>query len=160
MELGDESSQGLIPVKRTLQERYLQEMKKLQFGTKIQILFNNTSLLQMFIIFFSTFLPAFFDMIVEDEENSGIKFTVSHHYEGNVRSNFSRSFPARLKRLAQESITLSTSLPIAYGSAIFVRCDSDRLDVMKVRTSLFIPVCLLKNSSSSLSTNASASPRF
>jgi hypothetical protein len=45
MELGDESSQGLIPVKRTLQERYLQEMKKLQFGTKIQILFNNTSLL-------------------------------------------------------------------------------------------------------------------
>jgi len=71
-------------------------------------------------------------MITEEEESGGVRFTVSYHYAGNVRANFSRSFPARLKRLAQESVTLSTSLPIAYGSTIFVRCDTDRLDVMKV----------------------------
>ncbi|CAG7720785.1 unnamed protein product [Allacma fusca] len=95
-----------VPIYQTLEERYLVEMKKLQF--------------------------AFFDMITEDEDTGGIRFTVSHHYEGNVRNNWSRSTPARLKRLAQESVTLSTSLPVAYGSTIFVRCDTDRLDIMKV----------------------------
>jgi len=71
-------------------------------------------------------------MIMEDEESGGLRFTVPYHYENNVRIHWSRSYPTRLKRLAQESVTLSTSLPIAYGSTIFVRCDSDRLDVMKV----------------------------
>jgi baculoviral IAP repeat-containing protein 6 len=71
-------------------------------------------------------------MISEDDDGAGIRFTVPYHYEAQVRTNWGRTFPARLKRLAQESVTLSTSLPIAYGSTIFVRCDNDRLDVMKV----------------------------
>lgn len=86
-------------------------------------------------------------MIAEDEETGGIRFTVSHHYEGNVRNNWSRSSPARLKRLAQESVTLSTSLPLAYGSTIFVRCDTDRLDIMKVQKfgRIIILVCIVPN---------------
>lgn len=71
-------------------------------------------------------------MITEEEDTGGVRFAVPYHYESNVRTNWGRSFPARLKRLAQESVTLSSSLPIAYGSTIFVRCDNDRLDVMKV----------------------------
>lgn len=71
-------------------------------------------------------------MISEEEETGGIRFSVPYHYESNVRTNVGRTFSARLKRLAQESVTLSSSLPIAYGSAIFVRSDTDRLDVMKV----------------------------
>jgi len=79
-------------------------------------------------------------MIVEEEETAGIRFTVSHFYDSSIRTSWTRSAPARLKRLAQESITLSTSLPIAYGSTIFVRCDTDRLDVMKVRFGLIIDI--------------------
>jgi baculoviral IAP repeat-containing protein 6 len=75
---------------------------------------------------------AFFEMISEDDEGSGIRFTVPYHYESNVRTHWARSSASRLKRLAQESVTLSSSLPIAYGSTIFVRSDNDRLDVMKV----------------------------
>ena len=32
MEMGDECSQTLIPTQKTLEQRYLEEMKKLQFG--------------------------------------------------------------------------------------------------------------------------------
>lgn len=71
-------------------------------------------------------------MITEEEETGGVRFVVPYHYESNVRTNWGRTFPARLKRLAQESVTLSSSLPIAYGSTIFARSDNDRLDVMKV----------------------------
>ncbi len=39
---------------------------------------------------------------------------------------------ARARRLAQEAVTLSTSLPLSYSSSVFVRCDEERLDVMKV----------------------------
>lgn len=69
-------------------------------------------------------------MIVESE--NGYRFTVSHHFESNVRMNGDRGHPARMKRLAQEAVTLSTSLPLSYSSSVFVRCDTDRLDIMKV----------------------------
>lgn len=35
-------------------------------------------------------------------------------------------------RLAQELADMSTALPIEHTNSIFVRCDSDRVDVMKV----------------------------
>ncbi len=38
----------------------------------------------------------------------------------------------RSKRIAQELVTLSTSLPLSSSSSVFVRCDEDRIDVMKV----------------------------
>ena len=69
-------------------------------------------------------------MIVESE--NGYRFTISHHFESNVRMSGDRGHPARVKRLAQEAVTLSTSLPLSFSSSVFVRCDTDRLDIMKV----------------------------
>lgn len=71
-----------------------------------------------------------YEMIVESE--NGYRFAISHHFENNVRMAGDRSFPPRMKRLAQETVTLSTSLPLSYSSSVFVRCDNDRLDIMKV----------------------------
>lgn len=71
-----------------------------------------------------------FEMITESPD--GYKFVVSYHFEGNVRSAGDQSQPARVKRLAQEAVTLATSLPLSYSSSVFVRCDTDRLDIMKV----------------------------
>ncbi|XP_053613474.1 baculoviral IAP repeat-containing protein 6 isoform X2 [Plodia interpunctella] len=72
-----------------------------------------------------------FEMLAECPE-SGFKFTVPYHFEGAVRAAGERAHPARMKRLAQEAATLATSLPLSYSSSVFVRTDTDRLDVMKV----------------------------
>lgn len=37
----------------------------------------------------------------------------------------------RTRRLAQELVTLQTSLPLNLGSSVFVRASEERLDVMK-----------------------------
>lgn len=73
-----------------------------------------------------------FEMITENSDGSGYQFVVSYHFESNVKSSGERCHPARMKRLAQETVTLSTSLPLSYSSSVFVRCDTDRLDIMKV----------------------------
>lgn len=72
-------------------------------------------------------------MITENDDGSGsIQFNVDYRYAKQITSSMVTT-PARMKRLAQESASLATSLPLSYESAIFVRCDTDRLDVMKVR---------------------------
>jgi baculoviral IAP repeat-containing protein 6 (apollon) len=38
----------------------------------------------------------------------------------------------RSKRLALEITTLSTALPLSYSSSVYLRCDTDRIDLMKV----------------------------
>nr|XP_033324348.1 baculoviral IAP repeat-containing protein 6 [Megalopta genalis] len=91
---------------RSIEQRYLEVMKNLQFDT--------------------------YEMITENPESGGYKFAVSYHFEFNMRTAGERSHPARVKRLAQEAVTLSTALPLSYSSSVFVRCDTDRLDVMKV----------------------------
>ncbi|XP_015038690.2 baculoviral IAP repeat-containing protein 6 isoform X3 [Drosophila pseudoobscura] len=101
----DGSGQLERPLSKSVEQRYLELMKKRQFDT--------------------------FDMIVESENNS-FRFVVSHHFEKMVRLAGDRYHPSRVKRLAQEAVTLSTSLPLSYSSSVFVRCDTDRLDVMKV----------------------------
>ena len=68
------------------------------------------------------------------DESSGVKFVVPHHYESNVKAAGDVNNAARARRLAQEAVTLSTSLPLSAGSSVFVCCDEERLDVMKVRT--------------------------
>ncbi|KAJ2953080.1 hypothetical protein O0L34_g643 [Tuta absoluta] len=92
------------------EQRYIELMRSMQFET--------------------------FEMIVECGESAGgaggFKFTVPYHFEGTVRAAGERSHPARMKRLAQEAATLATSLPLSYSSSVFVRTDTDRLDVMKV----------------------------
>ncbi|KAJ8947754.1 hypothetical protein NQ314_008554 [Rhamnusium bicolor] len=89
----------------SLEEQYLKIMKNLQFGS--------------------------YEMISELPEG-GIKFVVSHHFESNAKLTGEQSHPARVKRIAQEAVTLSTSLPLSYSSSVFVRYDTSRLDVMKV----------------------------
>ncbi|KAH8417362.1 hypothetical protein KR222_009764, partial [Zaprionus bogoriensis] len=93
------------PITKTVEQRYLELMKKRQFDT--------------------------YDMIVESDNNS-FRFVVAHHFEKMVRLAGDRYHPSRVKRLAQEAVTLSTSLPLSYSSSVFVRCDTDRLDIMKV----------------------------
>lgn len=75
-------------------------------------------------------------MLVEDSER-GIRFVVPHHYEGSVRGAGDLCTSRRMKRLAQEAVTLSTSLPLSYSSSVFVRTDLDRLDIMKVRPCIY-----------------------
>ena len=70
-------------------------------------------------------------MVVE-EDSGVIKFTVPHHYESQVKAVGEVNNAARARRLAQEAVTLSTSLPLSASSSVFVRCDEERLDVMKV----------------------------
>ena len=72
-----------------------------------------------------------FEMVVE-EESGVIKFTVPHHYESQVKAVGEVNNASRARRLAQEAVTLSTSLPLSASSSVFVRCDEERLDVMKV----------------------------
>ena len=69
--------------------------------------------------------------MVEDEDAT-VRFTVTFHFEANARGAAERSRPMRMKRLAQETVTLSTALPLSYSSGVYVRCDQDRLDIMKV----------------------------
>ncbi|XP_021713190.1 baculoviral IAP repeat-containing protein 6 isoform X2 [Aedes aegypti] len=92
------------PMAKSVEEKYMELMKALQFDT--------------------------FEMIAETD--NGYRFTISHHFETNVRMAGDRGHPGRVKRLAQETVTLSTSLPLSYSSSVFVRCDTDRLDIMKV----------------------------
>ncbi len=67
------------------------------------------------------------------EDGGTLTFNISHHYESNVKAAGDVPNASRARRLAQEAVTLSTSLPLSYSSSVFVRCDEDRLDLMKVR---------------------------
>lgn len=83
-------------------------------------------------------------MISERDDSAGFTFNVAYHFEQSVRMNGERTYPARIKRLAQETVTLHTSLPCSYSSSVFVRYDTDRLDVMKVSFFFcFHPLCQL-----------------
>lgn len=83
-----------------------------------------------------------YEMITELSEGNGFQFVVSYHFESNVRTGGDRSHPTRVKRLAQETVTLSTSLPLSFSSSVFVRCDADRLDIMKVSKFCFYLLCI------------------
>ena len=89
---------------QSLEQQYTSAMKDLQFDT--------------------------FEMV--QEEGRSLKFLSSHHYESNVKAAGTVNNVARTRRLAQEAVTLSTSLPLAFSSSVFVRCDEERLDIMKV----------------------------
>ncbi|KAG8233770.1 hypothetical protein J437_LFUL003841 [Ladona fulva] len=93
-----------LPLRKSIEERYLEVMKKLQFDS--------------------------YEIITESEE--GFQFVVPFHFEPSLRAAGERCHPSRMRRLAQEAVTLSTSLPLSFSSSVFVRCDMDRLDVMKV----------------------------
>ena len=60
------------------------------------------------------------------------RFTIAYHFEKLVRSAGDRCHPNRMKRLVQEVESMKKSLPLDDSSSIFVRYDTDRLDIMKV----------------------------
>uniref|UniRef100_A0A3Q2E5L5 UBC core domain-containing protein n=1 Tax=Cyprinodon variegatus TaxID=28743 RepID=A0A3Q2E5L5_CYPVA len=72
-----------------------------------------------------------FEMVSEDEEGK-LMFKVNYHYMSQVKNASDTNSAARSRRLAQEAVTLSTSLPLSSSSSVFVRCDEERLDIMKV----------------------------
>ncbi|XP_018118501.1 baculoviral IAP repeat-containing protein 6 isoform X7 [Xenopus laevis] len=90
---------------RSLEEKYVAIMKKLQFDT--------------------------FEMVSEDDAGK-LVFKMNYHYMSQVKNASDANSAARARRLAQEAVTLSTSLPLSSSSSVFVRCDEERLDIMKV----------------------------
>ncbi|MGH0165805.1 UNVERIFIED_CONTAM: hypothetical protein FKN15_049712 [Acipenser sinensis] len=94
-----------LSVLRSLEEKYVAAMRKLQFDT--------------------------FEMVSEDD-NGKLVFKVNYHYMSQVKNASDANSAARARRLAQEAVTLSTSLPLSSSSSVFVRCDEERLDIMKV----------------------------
>lgn len=73
-----------------------------------------------------------FEMVSEDED-AKVMFKVNYHYMSQVKNASDTNSAARSRRLAQEAVTLSTSLPLSSSSSVFVRCDEERLDIMKVK---------------------------
>ncbi|XP_069464004.1 baculoviral IAP repeat-containing protein 6 isoform X2 [Ambystoma mexicanum] len=94
-----------LAVLRSLEEKYVAIMKKLQFDT--------------------------FEMVSEDDDGK-LAFKINYHYMSQVKNASDANSAARARRLAQEAVTLSTSLPLSSSSSVFVRCDEERLDIMKV----------------------------
>ena len=70
---------------------------------------------------------------LEEDEGDTPTFLIPFHYESRLQSSTASVYgAARGRRLAQEVSSLATSLPLSSSSSVFVRCDEDRLDVMKV----------------------------
>ena len=71
---------------------------------------------------------------VDPVDEAKFRFTVPYHYSSQIISNTTTTTPDRARRLAQEIASLSTSLPLSSSSSVFLCCDEERLDVMKVCT--------------------------
>lgn len=70
--------------------------------------------------------------MVSEDDDGKVMFKVNYHYMSQVKNASDSNSAARSRRLAQEAVTLSTSLPLSSSSSVFVRCDEERLDIMKV----------------------------
>ena len=70
--------------------------------------------------------------IITENDNGMLKANIPYYYEATLNELSNLNNSNRAKRLAQETVTLSNSLPLSYSSSVFVRCDEERLDVMKV----------------------------
>ena len=71
--------------------------------------------------------------MIQEDESGNLRYIVPYHYESAAKTAGERASAGRMRRLAQEAATLVNSLPLSTSSSVFVRCDSSRLDVMKVR---------------------------
>ena len=72
----------------------------------------------------------------EDAETGRTIFHSPFHYESNFHNaSYSLLYSvSRARRIAQEVTAISSSLPLSPSSSVFVRCDIERLDVMKVNS--------------------------
>ncbi|KAI6178303.1 UBC core domain-containing protein [Aphelenchoides besseyi] len=64
--------------------------------------------------------------------SDGVTPLFPYLYSGNLASSSHGVVAKRTRRLAQEIVTLSTSLPLSMSSSVFLRTADERLDVMKV----------------------------
>ena len=75
-----------------------------------------------------------YELVIEKDDGT-LHFNVPYHYANMVRLAAKSTDiinTTRARRLAQEVASLSTSLPISFSSTVFLQCDEERLDVMKV----------------------------
>lgn len=54
-----------------------------------------------------------------------------HYYSTSINNSSSTPPPAKTLRLSQELADLSSSLPDEHTNSIYVRCDKDRIDVIR-----------------------------
>ena len=124
---GEEGEGGREETNST--DEYMQTMSPLQFGWSNLVSLSKSLLLTCLCLVGVT--DTF--QIVEEDENGKLSVLVPFHYENRLKPSQSSTYgPARARRLAQEVSALATSLPLSSSSSVFVRCDENRLDVMKV----------------------------
>lgn len=98
--------------------------------------------------------------MVSEDEDGKVMFKVNYHYMSQVKNANDTNSAARSRRLAQEAVTLSTSLPLSSSSSVFVRCDEERLDIMKVTWGLLSLVATRRVSLFFTDPAALAGPKF
>lgn len=65
-------------------------------------------------------------------EDGKVACLVPYHFAGHLESTVEPVGGARATRITQEITTLANSLPLSASSSVFIRCDEERFDVMKV----------------------------
>ena len=91
----------------------------------------------VFFFSYSAFLLTGTHKIVVEKDGKLEFDSGGYHFASSVRSagnGTGSGGMVRARRLAQEVSSLATSLPLSCSSSVFVRCDKERLDVMKVMT--------------------------
>ena len=96
-------------------------------GVFSKIIFHFLNYDTIFYIFVETYT-----IVTEDENGQNILQVPYHYADRLVTSATVQMSATKARRLAQEIATLSTSLPLSPSSSVFVRCDEEQLDVMKV----------------------------
>jgi len=77
-------------------------------------------------------LFGFYDLLVESADDATTsRFTVAYQFEKNVRDEKTNQ-KKNLKNLCLEVAAYPHTLPLSASSSIFVRCDTNRMDIIKV----------------------------
>lgn len=95
------------------------------------ILFTHESIFHV-ILYYS---EGTFEFVADEGEDGKVELLVPFHFAEILRTAVATgdfSYSSRARRLAQEIASLSTSLPLSFSSSVFLRCDENRLDLMKV----------------------------
>uniref|UniRef100_A0A7E4VTD5 UBC core domain-containing protein n=1 Tax=Panagrellus redivivus TaxID=6233 RepID=A0A7E4VTD5_PANRE len=83
-------------------------------------------------LYMSQMKPLQYDSLSFIDPKDARSLLIPHHYASQFVSNLQMGNPKRMRRLAQEAITLSNSLPLSASSSVFLRACEERLDVFKV----------------------------
>lgn len=118
------SSKSLIKASDSAERFYCDKLKGLQFG----------------LFFYFKFIYIHIETIPFFESMGGNNTTpimrIPFHYATSLNSVGSAgggsALGKRTRRLAQEIVSLSSSLPLSMNSSVFVRTSEERLDAMKV----------------------------